>query len=689
MAQTDTSGERNPVAEFLLGTILTAAKANRADVEKKWNRNRAIRHADPDLDPTGTWKKRERKGKWKSDTFISIGRQKHIAAYSIASDAIFKDGRIPFQVLVNDEGEPTEAMQMDPAMAEFADNQVEWEQARMNRQHRASRAVEEMCAALDDNLTYGECWGHAYVAQEEMQRRVPVAPGVMQTVTESRDMLAFEHVSPWEMYFDMEAGRDHETWAYCVREQQKSSFDIANMAAGGAPFNAAALRRVLESGEGKATPAAGSAENVVSPKLRELPQRLKNVWVREFWALVPTKKLAAFERKWMAETESGANLDGVQSPAADAADGADEPRDWEQARVWAITAGNEIIAYLRDPGPLRYRRVEWEPNNDKQGGVGVADKMEFVTKVINGMVRSYENNAKLLSNLVAAVKREMMVTDPEDALGEEGGLIELSEDCTDARQAIQQVTFQNILAPLIEGIRLFLQFSDDESQLPRAEQGTQGDADETAFALQQRLERSGKYIGNGVRRFDGMIEWYVGQQCDFNQGNPDEKTGKGDFRVIATGFTSFQNQVVRLNKLLQTLNTIVASPELSRMHKLQWLLREIYKAQDIDPDQLLKNPDELAADDQAQQQSEQNQMAIAMLKAQVAAAEAKARKDDASAQQILASIETTKQTVNTSRAKAVVEIEDKIAARNAPKDAVKAGGKGTTNAKGREPTAGG
>jgi hypothetical protein len=136
--------------------------------------------------------------------------------------------------------------------------------------------------------------------------------------------------------------------------------------------------------------------------------------------------------------------------------------------------------------------------------------------------------------------------------------------------------------------------------------------------------------------------------------------------VIATGFSSFQNQVVRLNKLLQTLNTIIASPDLSRMHKLQWLLTEIYKAQDIDPDQLLKSPEELAADDQAQQQSEQNQLAIAMLKAQVAAAEAKARKDDASAQQILASIETTRQTVQTDRARAVVDIEDKIAARNQP-----------------------
>jgi hypothetical protein len=140
----------------------------------------------------------------------------------------------------------------------------------------------------------------------------------------------------------------------------------------------------------------------------------------------------------------------------------------------------------------------------------------------------------------------------------------------------------------------------------------------------------------------------------------------GNFRVIATGFTSFQNQVVRLNKLLQTLNTIIASPDLSRMHKLQWLLREIYKAQDIDPDQILKSPDEQAADDQQQQQSEQNQLAIAMLKAQVAAAEAKARKDDASAQQILASIETTRQTVQTDRARAVVDIEDKIAARNQP-----------------------
>ena len=675
MASTDTSsgtssGPRNQLSEYLLGTIMPAAKANRSDVEAKWNRNRAIRHADPNMDPKGTWKKGERRGKWKSDTFIAIGRQKHVAAYSISADALFKDGKVPFQVMIDDEGEETEAMQSDPAMSAFADNNVEWEQARMLRQHRHSHATEELSAALDDNLTYGECWGHTFQSQEVIHRRVPVAPGVMQSVADSRDMLAFEHVSPWEMYYDMEAGRDQDTWAYCFREQQKSPSDIAEMARGGEPFSAEAVRRVLESSAGKSTPAAGSQENVTAPKLRELPQRLKNVWVREFWANVPRSRVDRFERGWNVETSRedgtapGAGA-GEQDQSAQESDATnDTHRDWDQVRVWAITADNEVIAYVREPEVLRYRRIEWEPNNDKQGGVGIADKMEFVTKVLNGMIRSYENNAKLLSNLVAAVKRDMMNSDPEDALGEEGGIIDLNDECDDARKAIQQIKFESILAPLTEGIRMFLEFSDDESQLPRAEQGTPGDSGETAFALQQRLERSGKYIGGGVRRFDALIEWYVGQQCDFNQSNPSEQVGKGNFRVIATGFTSFQNQVVRLNKLLQTLNTIIASPDLSRMHKLQWLLREIYRAQDIDPDQLLKNPDELAAEDEAQQQSEQNQLAIALMKAQVAVSEAKARKDDASAEQILASIETTRQTVNTNRAKAVVEIEDRIRARS-------------------------
>ena len=669
MAENETtSGPRNPLSEHLLGTVLDAAKANRADIEAKWNRNRAIRHANPDLDPKGPWKKNERKGKWKSDTFFAYGRQKHIAAYSIASDALFKDGRVPFQVLIDDEGQATEEMEADPAMSAFADNNIEWEQTRMLRQHRASHAVEELSAALDDDLTYGECWGHAYVTDEVFPRRVPVAPGVMQTIEERREILAFEHVSPWEMYYDMEAGRDPETWNYCIREQQKSLFDIAQMAAAGAPFNPVAVRRVLESNAGKAAPGAGSQENVTAPRLRELPKRMKNVWVREFSALVPATKLAQFERQWNADTASAPTA-GASEPQEPNETG--EVREWDQVRVWAITAGNEVIAYLRDPGKLRYHRVEWEPNNDRQGGVGIPDKMEFVTKVLNGMIRSYENNAKLLSNLTAAVKREMMDTDPEDALGDEGGIIALSENCTDARQAIQQITFQSILAPLTEGIRMFLEFGDYESQLPRAEQGAQGDNSQTAFELQQRLERSGKYIGGGVRRFDDMIQWYVGQQCDFNQANPAETVGVGNFRVIATGFSSFQNQIVRLNKLLQTLNTIIASPDLSRMHKLQWLLREIYKAQDIDPDQLLKSPDEQAQDDQAQQQSEQNQLAIAMLKAEVAAAEAKGRKDDASAQQILASIETTRQTVNTDRARAVVDIESKIVERNRPPEETK------------------
>lgn len=668
MATTTTYGSsRDPLAEYLLGTVLTTAQENRKAVEIKWNRNRAIRHADANLDPRGTWKRNERKGKWKSDTFVAIGRQKIIAAHSVLHDAMFKDGKVPFQTLIEDMGEETEAIENNPAEAAFVDNQVEWEQLRLTRQLKACDAVMELSMALDDDLTYGECWVHTYESDEVIPRLRPVAPGVMEPYEERRPMLGFEHVSPWEMFYDLESGRDPRGWSYLMRQQQKSPSDIARMDTGDGTYNPVAIRRVLEVSEkhhGEPNVSAGSGDTAIAPKVRNLPRIQKTEWVREWFVDVPADKIARFERQWQEEIQTG--REAVGEIADGGTDDLADPKPWDMVRVWAITADNEVIAYQRDAQPTYYR-TECEPNNDEPHGIGVADKMEFVTKVLNGMVRSYENNAKLLSNLVAAVKRELIVGNPEDSLGDEGGLIDLAEDCDDARKAVQQVTFQNILGPLVEGIRMFLEFADYESQIPRAEQGAQSNNPQTAFELQQRLDRSGKYLGGVTSRFDRLIAWAVGNMSAYNQGNPAENKGVGNFRVIATGFSSFQNQVIRLNKLLQTLGTILASEQLTRMHKLEWLLREIYKAQDIDPDQLMKSPEEMQENEQSEAESQQTQLTIAMLQAQLAAEQARARKDEASAQKILADIEIAREKTKTDRARAIAGIEGKVMQRREEK----------------------
>jgi len=69
-----------------LDTLWSQASENRSKTEEKWNRNRAAREADADLDPKGTWKRKERKSKWKSDTFFDITRQKCMTFMSLVTD---------------------------------------------------------------------------------------------------------------------------------------------------------------------------------------------------------------------------------------------------------------------------------------------------------------------------------------------------------------------------------------------------------------------------------------------------------------------------------------------------------------------------------------------------------------------------------------------------------------------------
>ncbi len=74
--------------------------------------------------------------------------------------------------------------------------------------------------------------------------------------------------------------------------------------------------------------------------------------------------------------------------------------------------------------------------------------------------------------------------------------------------------------------------------------------------------------------------------------DPEQKKGKGNFIGKALGFTSFQDRVERMGKLMQALNLAISHEVVGRETKIRQLLTEYYKALDIDPQLALKTADE-------------------------------------------------------------------------------------------------
>ena len=656
--------------EQWLDSVMDTAKEQRLSAEIKWNGNRATRHADASLDSSGKWKRYEKvqtnpKGQFKADTFFGIIKQKCITAHAIFTDEVLKGGQLPYMLAMRDEGRKTDLLENDPDAMKMVDNEIEHASKRLQRQFENCEASDEVSKIADDNIGYGECWAHTYVTDMVSTRYIEVAPGLYDPVIESESTKGVEHVSIWEMFRDMES-KTPEGGQYVIRQRMESAYDIRQLS-DKPNFIPVKIKQVLadlpNTPQGDGSNQAPASSNSLPPYLRNITNRKKTVEKREFWALCPTRKAMAFEAMIPAllATEDPANIPAAQQSVTTTED---QPAG-DMVRCLITTANSLIIQFKRDPGKIPYNRVEWEPDNDSPNGRGIPDNMEATQKTLNGMIRSVEDNTKLLANLMVAIRENFFEGDISDVF-KEGGIMKLTNDAdgVNLSEAIMQFKFNDITGSLYKGIEMFLEFADMESQVPRASQGQQSANPQTAYELQQRLERAGKYIGNAIRRFDKLIRWIVDDFHTYNMANPEITDGKGDFIVKALGFTSFQNRVIKLQKLMQMLTIIISNEELTARAKLTWLLNEIAKALDLDPDELWKSEEQMVAENQAKQESveTQLQLAQAQLALQIGAAGlektgAETGKIQAETESELAAIDQKQQEIDNERAALIAKIE--------------------------------
>lgn len=644
---------QSTLSSYLHGTLLRQAKENRRPAEEKWDRNRAAREADPNLDPKGTWKKDENVHKWKSDTMFDISKQKCIAAQSMVRDQVLKTG-IPYRLKVRDEGQKTELEEKDPATSEQIDNNIEWSTALIDRQLDNCDAEKHVLLAVDSAITYGRYVLHTYTLDMIDQRYIETAPNVYERSVTSISSKGVEHVPIREFYWDMEQVHNPISGEYVIRVQDKSPAFV--QAKSTAPnFLPAQIANSLQQDTGNIDGASKAKDDTeTNYAIRELPNRRQTVEYVTFWAKVPERIAAEFEAQYILKPGGAEN---VPTPTA----GTTEDDLKHMVEVYAVTSNGYVIAYVRDPGARPYFTDTWETGTDDGVGRGIPDNCECVQKVLNGMIRSMEDNLKLTSSFLVAVSRENAQENIEDVMGREGGVITIDPNAEGgARAAVQQINFTDTTGPLASAISTFMEFADLTSNIPRAEQGQQSSNPQTAFELQQRLERSSKYIAGGIKQIDNGIEWMINEFYEYNMENPEITEGKGDFLVKATGFGSFENRVIKLSKMIQYLGLISADQELRKKANIDWILSEIAKAMDIEPDQAVKSKEQQAQESQAEAESEERQLQIAMLEAEVESKRARANKDNASAQREEANIPLDEQKTKNDTASTVVDIEDKV-----------------------------
>lgn len=616
MAQADRES-RTGLGEFVERTY-SQFSDDRKETETKWEKN--FRAFNKTLVTKKTSTEAE---DWRSQTFIGITKQKIVAAHAIIMDTIMKGSKLPFSISVtNMEAQNVE--DLPRGEQEALDQDIQEMTATIADQMAQANSYDHFSKSVFSGAIYGEAIGKTFENEltEATFQEFEEEDGSIsfERLPETFDTPAWESLPIWDIFRDIE-NDDLQKGRAVIHRKMVSAFALKSMEHLPYAFPEA-IDIAIEEGK--------DIENIddtgtLPPAQREIVNRKNNIRVLEFWGRVPISLAEEFERE-MNERSLTSDTE-IKKLVFDHREHEDTG---EEIEVMILLANENVIRYVRtEPNERPFVRSVWEESIDQVYPTGVADNLEEIQTLLNTAVRGFEDNKQLSSSFVLAMKRRLL-ENPVDTI-HPGMIIDLSEDADDVRQAIQQVSFNDTGESFMSMINLALQFADDESNIPRIQQGSSGAGQETAFELSQRLEKSGKYLGSVIRNFDnGFIQPIIDAFLDFNMD--DENLAIRAYKIKANGFSSFQDRISKLTALRQALEMALAHPELSSKVKIEEIYKDFTELLDIDVDRWMMNSNEEELKEERAQAAAQQQQELMAL--EIAKTESEIQKTNAEAQKI-------------------------------------------------------
>jgi len=274
----------------------------------------------------------------------------------------------------------------------------------------------------------------------------------------------------------------------------------------------------------------------------------------------------------------------------------DELTDFDelQANVW-ICNGKLIRMVLNPfkPAKIPYVAAPYELNPYSFFGVGIAENMDDTQTLMNGFMRMAVDNAVLSGNLIVEVDETNLVPGqdlslyPGKVFRRQGGA---------PGQAIFGTKFPNVSS---ENMMLFdkaRQLADESTGLPSFAHGQTGitGVGRTASGISMLMGAASGSIKTVIKNVDDYLLRPLGEGFfRFNMQFDFDSAIKGDLEVKARGTESLMANEVRSQRLMQFLN-IASNPVLAPFAKFQYVIREIAKSLDLDPDKVTNNMSEAA-----------------------------------------------------------------------------------------------
>jgi hypothetical protein len=210
---------------------------------------------------------------------------------------------------------------------------------------------------------------------------------------------------------------------------------------------------------------------------------------------------------------------------------------------------------------------------------------------MNGFMRMAVDNAVLSGNLVFEVDETNLVPGqdmtvyPGKVFRRQGGA---------PGQSLFGTKFPNVAA---ENLQLFdkaRQLADESTGMPSFAHGQTGvsGVGRTASGISMLMNAASGSVKTIIKNVDDYLLAPLGKAFfSFNMQFDFDNSIKGDLEVTARGTESLMANEVRSQRLMQFLQ-IASSPALMPFAKFPYIIREIAKSMDLDPDKVTNNMEE-------------------------------------------------------------------------------------------------
>ena len=245
------------------------------------------------------------------------------------------------------------------------------------------------------------------------------------------------------------------------------------------------------------------------------------------------------------------------------------------------------------PTRIPYYSVPYEHNPYSFFGVGIAENMDDTQTLMNGFMRMAIDNAALSGNLIIEVDETNMV--PGQDLSVYPGKVFRRQGGAPG-QGIFGTKFPNVAQ---ENMQLFDKarvLADESTGFPSFAHGQTGvsGVGRTASGISMLMSAANGSIRTVVKNVDDYLIRPLGKAFfSFNmQFDFDEKI-RGDLEVHASGTESLMANEVRSQRLMQFLQ-VAQNPVLAPFAKMDYIIREIAKSMDLDPDKVTNSMQDAA-----------------------------------------------------------------------------------------------